>query len=374
MNKTAFQIYGIRKTRYYGFLPSEDSFIISQSNKSTYGYFYGDFTGYTETGINTSKKNLIKLNQNLTIDNSFDIGTGFNQEYYNGFSILEQPDGKLLVTGEFVTYNGTSAQRVVRLNTDGTNDGTLGGLYGGTNYAQIPALQSDGKIILTGGCTHYFKGAIDNFASGIARIDANGDYDNTFVTGDGFNYPTMSAVSNSDFSMIITGYFDSYNGVSCPGGIVKLDQYGTKDTSFVSGSGFNPYYLNPNYAVKIPGELSFYVAGYFTSYNGTPANRIIKIQQDGSPDTSFNSGGATGGFNGPLIHPQIIWENKLFISYGDFTEYNGTPAAKMIILNADGSVLYAPTVLYNTPIVIGNTIFGQDTTTGHLIPLYNYIP
>lgn len=374
MNKTAFQIYGIRKTRYYGFLPSSDSYIISQVNKSTSGYFYGNFTGYTETGVNTTKKNLIKLNQNLTIDNSFDIGTGFNQIYLTGFYVLEQPDGKLIVTGQFTTYNGGSALRAVRLNTDGTNDGTLGGFYGGENYLQTPTIQSDGKLIFTGSFTHYFKGAADNFVRSIVRIDANGDFDNTFISGDGFNAPTMSAVSNSDNSMIVTGYFSAYNGVSCPGGIVKLDQYGTKDTSFVSGTGFNPYYINPNYAVKIPGESSFYVVGRFTSYNGTPANRIIKINQDGSPDTSFNSGGASGGFNAAALNAQIIWTNKLFLCNGSFTEYNGTPARGMIILNADGSILYANSIEYNNPIVIGNTLFGQDQLTGHLIPLYNYIP
>lgn len=371
MNKTAFQIYGLRKTRYYGFIPPGSSYILGQVNGSNYGYFYGYFTGYTETGVVTTKKNLIKLNQNLTIDNSFNIGTGFNEILYTGSSILEQPDGKLIVTGTFTTYNDVSVLRAVRLNTDGTNDFTIGSFYGGVNYMQVPALQSDGKIIFTGSFSHYVKGVVDSSIKGIARLNANGDFDNTFVTGSGFNQPTMSAVSNSDFSMIITGYFNQYKGVSCSSGIIKLDQYGNKDTSFVSGSGFNIFYLNPNYAIKIPGESSFYVSGCFTSYNGTAANRIIKIQQDGSVDTSFNSG---TGFNARIYNTQIIWGNKLFVPFGDFTEYNETPANNTIILNADGSVLWSSSTYYDSPIVIGNTLFGQDAVTGHLIALYNYIP
>lgn len=371
MNKTAFQIYGIRKTRYYGFLPTGDSYILGQSNKSTYGYFYGDFTGYTETGVVTTKNHLIKLNQNLTIDNSFDIGTGFNEILYAGSSILEQPDGKLIVTGTFSTYKGITADRIIRLNSDGTNDGTIGGFYGGTYYTQVPELQSDGKIIVTGGCTHYYKGGSDSGYIGcLARLNANGDFDSTFVVDSGFNQPTMSAVSNSDLSMIVTGYFSTYKGVSSPGGIIKLDQYGNKDTSFVSGTGFNTYYLNPNYAIKIPGESSFYVTGRFTSYNGTPANRIIKIQQDGSVDTSFNYG---SGFNAATYRIHIIWENKLFLPQGDFTIYNGTPANNMIILNADGSILWSSSIYYDTPIVIGDTLFGEDPSTGNLIALFNYI-
>lgn len=370
MNKTAFQIYGLRKTRFYSFLPTGDSYILYQVNKSASGYFYGYFTGYTEAGVITTKNHLIKLNQNLTIDNSFDIGTGFNEILYLGSSILEQPDGKLIVTGTFTTYQGISAQRIIRLNPDGSNDGTMGNMYGGTYYNQVPTLQSDGKIIVTGGCTHYYKGTDSGYVGCLFRINVDGSFDNTLAIGSGFNQPTMSAISNSDLSMIITGYFSTYKGVSQPGGIIKLDQYGNKDASFVSGTGFNTYYLNPNYAVKIPGESSFYVIGRFTSYNGTSANRIIKLKQDGSIDTSFNYG---SGFNAAAVLSQIIWENKLFICNGDFTEYNGTPAMGTIILNADGSILWASSIEYGTPIVIGNTLFGQDHDTGHLIALFNYI-
>lgn len=369
MNKTAFQIYGLRKTRYYGFLPTGSSYVLGQVNGSNYGYFYGNFLGYTENGVVTAKKHLIKLNQNLTIDNSFDVGIGFNHDWVLGFSILEQPNGKLIVTGAFTYYNGIARNRIVRLNTDGTNDGTMGDFYGGEYYMQVPALQSDGKIIFTGGCTHYYKGTDSGYVGYLFRINANGDFDSTFVVDAGFNQPTMSAVSNDDFSVIVTGYFDTYKGVSCPGGIIKLDQYGNKDTSFVSGSGFNTYYLEPNYATKIPGESSFYVTGRFTSYNGTAANRIIKIQQDGSVDPSFDYG---DGFNASPYDIKIIWGNKLFLTLGDFTEYNGTPAMGTIILNADGSVLWSSSTYYDTPIVIGNILFGEDPATGHFIALYNY--
>lgn len=370
MNKTTFQIYGLKKTKYYGFIPSS-SYILGQVNKTTYGYFYGYFTGYTETGVVTTKKHLIKLNSNLTIDNSFDIGTGFDQILYLGSSILEQPDGKLIVTGTFSTYRGETAMKIVRLNTDGSNDYTMGSFGGGaTNYTQVPALQSDGKIIVTGGFSSYNDTYGDHSGFGLARLNVDGTYDNTLSVGSGFNQPTMSAVSNDDLSMIITGYFDSYKGVSCPGGIVKLDQYGNKDTSFISGTGFNIYGgPNPNYLIKLPGESSIYVSGRFTSYNGVAASRIIKIKQNGSIDTSFNSG---TGFNGSTYPIQVIWTNKLFIT-GNFTSYNGTPAQYSIILNLDGSILWSSSIRYYDSIVIGNTLFGQQLTKGRLIGLFNYV-
>lgn len=368
MNKTTFQIYGIRKTRYYGFLPQGSSYILSQVNNSSFGYFYGYFTGYTETGVVTTKNHLVKINSNLTIDNSFDIGTGFDQILYTGSSILEQPDGKLIVTGTYTTYQSISANRIIRLNTDGSRDTSFVIGTGFDNYTQVPSIDSLNRIIVPG----FFNNYNGTYSPKIARLNIDGSIDTTLNVGSGFNNTTISTMANSDNSIIVTGYFTSYNGVSTSGGIVKIDQYGVIDTSFVSGTGFNLYaYPYTNYLIRIPGESSFYATGRFTSYNGVSANRIIKINQDGTIDSSFNSG---TGFNGSTNFVKIIWGNKLFMYNGGFTSYNETIAMHAIILNSDGSILYAPDADYDNHIIIGDVLFGEDTTTGHLLPLFNYIP
>ena len=48
---------------------------------------------------------------------SFNIGTGFNGIVY---TIYIQPDGKILVGGDFTTYNGTTSNRIIRLNSNGS--------------------------------------------------------------------------------------------------------------------------------------------------------------------------------------------------------------------------------------------------------------
>ena len=48
---------------------------------------------------------------------TFDIGTGFN---YDVWTIDIQPDGKILVGGGFTKYNGTSRNRIIRLNSSGS--------------------------------------------------------------------------------------------------------------------------------------------------------------------------------------------------------------------------------------------------------------
>jgi hypothetical protein len=116
-------------------------------------------------------------------------------------------------------------------------------------------------------------------------------------------------------------------------------------------------------------------------YNGTPVNKILKLNSDGTIDTSFNSGtGFSGGpgfgengysSDGGLGNPsRIIWTNKLLI-YGTFTSYNGTPSINWIILNSDGTVFQSFGTKYSIMFTIGNKLYGQ-TETGYLTLLMTY--
>jgi hypothetical protein len=42
--------------------------------------------------------------------------------------LLNSPDGKIIATGSFTSYNGISANRIIRLNYDGTIDSSF--VYG----------------------------------------------------------------------------------------------------------------------------------------------------------------------------------------------------------------------------------------------------
>lgn len=340
----------------FKFLPADTSYLLYHVNNPSNTFAYGAFTGYEESGTITTSHDLIKLNVDLSIDTSFNVNVGFNEILYGGSSIIQQPDGKLIVTGTFTTYQGISANRIIRLNTDGSIDTSFVYGTGFNGLTQIPAIDFAGRIIVTGFYSFYNG----NSSPSIIRLLPNGSVDTTFVVGSGFNNTTLSVLVNPDNSMIISGYFSTYKGVACGNGITKLNSVGTVDPSFVVGTGFNPYLPNNSrYLVRIAGETSFYAAGYFTSYKGTPTPRIVKIDSVGTIDPSFNPG---TGFNNVVSVIEIVWNNKLFI-IGDFTSYNGTAANNFIILNADGTIYYTPgAVYYNNPIVIGDNLFGQQNT------------
>jgi len=338
----------------YNFLPTDSYYLLDTISESTYAYAYGSFDGYIENGIATTYKNLIKLNVDLTIDTIFNVGTGFNEILYTGSSILEQPDGKIIVTGTFTTYQGITQNRIVRLNTDATVDVSFVTGTGFDNFTQSPGIDSNGSIIVTG----IFSTYNGSSSPRIARLLSNGTLDPTFIIGTGFNNTTTDVLINPDNSMFVLGYFDSYNGTSVSPGITKLLANGSIDPSFIGGTGIDPYVPNnANYFARIPGETSFYVGGFLTEYDGTTISQIIKLNMDGTVDTSFNSGTGFDGVN--LYSLAVIWGDKLIIE-GDFLNYNGTPSNYAIILNADGSVYYTFDSTYMSPIVIGDNLFGAE--------------
>ncbi len=71
-------------------------------------------------------------------------------------SFAAQSDGKILIGGVFTTYNGTSRGYVARLNSDGSLDtGFLATGVGASGLVCSIAVQSDGKILIGGDFTTY---------------------------------------------------------------------------------------------------------------------------------------------------------------------------------------------------------------------------
>ena len=87
-----------------------------------------------------------QLDLNYTISYT-DIGTGFNNTIN---TIAIQSDGKILVGGSFTSYNGVSANRMIRLNSDGSVDESFDIGIGFNAIVYSIAIQSDGKILVGG--------------------------------------------------------------------------------------------------------------------------------------------------------------------------------------------------------------------------------
>jgi uncharacterized delta-60 repeat protein len=291
----------------------------------------GNFTTYSGVSIN----NIIRLNTDGSIDNSFVIGTGFNSTV---LSIELQSDGKILVGGIFTSYSGVSRNRIIRLNTDGSVDTSFVIGTGFDNFIFSIELQSDGKILVGGFFTSY-SGVSRNR---IIRLNTDGSIDNSFVIGTGFNSTVFDIELQSDGKILAGGAFTSYSGVS-RNFIIRLNTDGSIDTSFVIGAGFN----NVVYSIATQSDGKILAGGDFTSYSGVSSNRIIRLNTDGSIDTSFVIG---TGFNSIVTSIALQSDGKILV-VGWFSSYSGVSRNSIIRLNSDGSI--------DVSFVIGTGFNGQ---------------
>ena len=250
-----------------------------------------------------------------------------------------QPDGKIIVGGNFEIYNGDAAapDRVMRLNANGTLDTTFNPGGAGTDGSvRGLALLPDGKILVGGFFTAYNGDAAA--PDGILRLNADGTLDTTFNPGGaGADAGVASFVLQPDGKILIGGSFTSYNGAAAaPDYVLRLNADGTRDTSFnPSGAGANDSVAS----VALQPDGKVIVGGNFTGYNGNAAapDRLVRLNADGTLDATFNPGGA--GASGTMYALAVQPDGKIVV-VGDFTTYNGEVAApdRVIRLNADGTL------------------------------------
>ncbi len=160
------------------------------------GRFFFVITG---PGTSVARSCVARFNSNGTFDSSFNPGTGANSSFdpfntvvrYAVRQTVGANNGKIIIQGGFDTFAGNSVPGLVRLNSDGTYDGS--------------------------------------FAPGSAAFDS-------FVYG---------LFVQSDDQVIVFGIFDSFNGVNC-NGIVRLDTSGAVDSGFDTAA-FTDYLDTPIY-------------------------------------------------------------------------------------------------------------------------------
>ncbi len=212
----------------------------------------------------------LEAQSTIIIDPSFNIGTGVTGFNTSVHSIALQPDGKILAGGDFTTFNDTTQNRLVRLNSDGALDASFDLGTGFDSQVRSITLQPDGKI-LVGGFFTAFNGTTQNR---IARLNSDGTLDTSFNIGTGFNGPVHSIALQPDGKILAGGGFTSYNGQT-QNKLVRLNSDGTLDTSLDLGTGFS--YGVISIALQPDGKIL--VGGLFTKYNGTTQSRIARLQE-----------------------------------------------------------------------------------------------
>lgn len=310
----------------------------------------GSFTTFN----GTAAERILRLNSDGSRDGSFSIGLGPNGSVG---CLLVTPERKVYISGNFALFDGIQRLRIARLTSSGSLDTSFDPQAGLDGLAYTMALQPDGNLLIGGNFINYNNVPVGR----IARILPSGQPDPTFIPGTGV--PTINQNINSislqqDGKIIVAGLFTSFNNQPLRH-IVRLLPNGQLDANF------NPPVFSDQIesVVSLPnGKIA--LAGRFTSGSSIARNRVAGLNSDGTMDLNFNPGTGANGIT-YLVTP--YGSNKLMIG-GYFTSYNGTSRGRIARINAES---FTDLPAFEDRMKIGSIKWFNQTGRLQVIPFGN---
>ena len=317
---------------------------------------------------------IVRLNLDGSLDFNFNPGlppgAGVN-------SIGAQPDGKVVIAGNFLTVQGVARPCLARLNMDGTlDDGFVPQIMAGniptqpTNYPPLPynptngvgtiLVQPDGKVLVTG--MSYMVATNGSKLPVLIRLNADGSLDSSFAVFT--NSPYRMAVQSDGKILIEEAISWNYPGSNI---VYRLNQNGTRDNSFsrVDISGWAN--------ILLPQTNSILLGGYMFRVNGINSGWMARVSLSGQLDTGFNTASYDYGQGIMTAIPQPGGKTLIGGSFWN----TSSSYRNLARLNSNGSVdaTYASTgtssfVWSLAAQADGKTLMGGEFTTvnGVMVP------
>lgn len=234
---------------------------------------------------------------------------------------------------------------LARLNSDGTVDQTFGWNNSAGAWLNISgavmdlALETSGNILIIG----LFPSINGNGASAIGRITPDGVHDVTYAstgTGNGFAgnvwFPGFFLDRATDKLYVGSslGSLGSYNGVPAEN-LIRLNADGTLDPAFITGTGFH----SAGGSVSIRSVISvgdgsgdLLVGGLFDYYQGQAATNLVRISSTGAFVSAIHTGAASDSGNGDKIWSIERISTKKFLVTGKFASCLGADVSNAAII------------------------------------------
>jgi uncharacterized delta-60 repeat protein len=258
------------------------------------------------------------------------VTTSFPGQGSYAFSLALQSDGKIIAAGtDFVNFSSEDSSNtdfgLERYNADGTPDATFGNGgqvttdFDGFNDDVFSVLvQPDGKIVAVGSA----KNPANFYDFAAVRYLANGTIDITFGSagkvrtdfGDHNFDQARSAVLQADGKIVAAGFAISQNGITQNFALARYGSNGVLDTTF-NNDGITQIDLGSccqsAYSVLLQGDGKIVTVGYPNSESSDADFLLARLNTSGALDTTFGIGGKVrasfgdlnDGANGALLQP-----------------------------------------------------------------------
>ncbi|HEX8370596.1 MAG TPA: FG-GAP-like repeat-containing protein, partial [Pyrinomonadaceae bacterium] len=296
---------------------------------------------------------ILRFNADGSLDSSFADGGVFRYAFSpvtdRLYGIALQPDGKIVAAGQaylgVVNGSGDTAFAVLRLNPDGTFDGTFGNngivttnFFTSLDQATEVAIQPDGKIVASGWVTQGGdnNGVAYDFA--LVRYNPNGSLDASFGNGgivftdfNGRGDLAQTSVLQPDGKIVLAGWVTvPTSPVHYDFGLARYNTDGTLDATFGNGGkvvtpiGNNLDELVRGIALAPGGKLvvtgDLYNPPVAGSGSGHRDLVVVRYNANGSLDASFDGDG------------RFVYDSN----QGDRNE-----AGEDVVVQPDGKILIA---------------------------------
>ncbi|MEO8429691.1 MAG: Calx-beta domain-containing protein, partial [Verrucomicrobiota bacterium] len=325
----------------YTYLGAQDSPVLAIAQQTDDkivigGAFRNPFQGFDseiaspliQSSVDVESPNgIARVNTDGTLDESFNPGTGVSGGAVRALAI--QPNGKILIGGDFSTVNGFSRRGIARLNAAGELDPDFNvesSLAAGGINVTVLLLQADGKVLL-GGSFAEVEGKVRT----LARLNPDSSLDGTFDPGLGaaiYRTPSLlpritSLAMQTDGKILVAGAFDRFNGEPRPS-VTRLNADGSVDKSFSPHLQLSEqtYYSNP-LSVAIQADGRILVAGIYLSSGNNSIDRpgIARLNPDGTLDKSFDPGADTATGADCCVSSLVLEPDGKVLLGGTFTTF-----------------------------------------------------
>ncbi len=298
-----------------------------------------------------------------TADGTPELDAGFAATA-NGVvrALTVQPDGDVVIGGDFSQLNGQNRAHVGRVRHDGVIDA---GFNPGANQpVRALAVQEDGRVLLAG----EFTNVGGQTRNRIARLQRSGALDTGFSPSIGNNVLALAVLF--DGKLVLGGTFTSVAGQT-RNRIARLYPDGRLDQNLQLSSNASTIR-----AVAVQPDGRIVVGGSFDTIAGQTRRGIARLHPDGSLDSSFNTGNDAYDVHAIAIRPdgRIVVGGVGIVARlnANGTRDNQFPAATvagtvhaLVALDDGGVIIGGPFTLVNAAQRSGMarlTNFGQVTS------------
>ena len=279
---------------------------------------------------NTQDFAIVRLNPNGTPDSGFGssglVGIAFDAAANEmATAVVIQSDGKIVVAGSVQLGSPGWDFGVVRLNTNGTLDGTYSGgkvkvNFSGEDFAYDMIVQPDDKVVITGTAR-----PTPNKDLAIVRLTTTGALDSTFVgpagrifidIGPGNEDEAIGLARQSDGSLIMAG---STNGDFLT---VRMTSAGAIDSTWGGGGAVvTPIGTQNDRATSVAIQSDGKVVAAGTANSGSfDEAAFVRYSSTGIPDSSFDGDGKVTydirAMNSDIINSVLIQSDSKIIGVG----------------------------------------------------------